>query len=216
MTIILPYDKKFETAQGGFVKPNGEILFSSIAGNEKTAMEYCNGPHLEELRSLITDRENGIFTEYDYYLYSSLLKKYPDFEEKLKQFGEYASTNLTKEELELYKKWIFVGDHRLVEVTTDYMKYILGFDVVYPAWLSRRVLSPDMMPFTKWYNYALMDWHIIREEKKHWDDKSNGFKFIENEETLKTYYADKEVEEGIMALKRVVPLEERHKFFRTI
>lgn len=213
MTIILPYDDRFETT-GGFIKPDSEILFFSEDGKDKTAIEHCGVKSLEEFNEMRSNLWRGMSDERTTRLRLKFIEEDPRSEGYEPEIDEDKTTKLTSEELILYRRLIFENAISLENITTNFLVYVLEWAEVDPTLSSKRIKSTDERVFTKFYNFALMGWEISKAYKKSWNDT---IRYYESSMTLESWNARKEdlkVGEEIATLKRAVPLAQRYKYFK--
>lgn len=145
-----------------------------------------------------------------------------------------------KEYQELDEKYKYYFENYLVIQLMSYFKDVcvqyLGYDSIERAWpigdlykvnnlysaSNGYVFSPNLRIITtsarnvneRFYNWLLMDWEIQKIPKKVWNEDEKKF---EDESYVFDYiYIDKEEILGkeIESIKRLVPKEERYKYFR--
>jgi len=100
MSLIIPYDDKFDRGDGAFISPSNEIILTH-GEHERFAGKYCSG--IDYLFSRRSSTKNG---------------------------DPFSLSKLTKEQLELYKLWLEKKECNKRKMHSDFMVFVLGFDKV--------------------------------------------------------------------------------------
>ena len=126
---------------------------------------------------------------------------------------EYNPSKLNKDELKLFKIWVERFDYRRC-MYSDFMVYILGWDKIETV-MKNCITTTDDKPYTRFYNYYLMDWHIAASNPKmEYNEEKQEFHWSENKDFYTNFCSEREVEEKIKLIKKDVPLGERYLFFK--
>ncbi len=169
MDIILPYERELEESPA-FIKPNGEILFGD--SHAWFAYYYCFGQNYDDLLEIKSGRS------YDPYYTFEDYKREHNYQGRQEDIDVFESSHLTEEELELFKKCFYDNDFFDYYTFVDFLVYVSHFDMVIP--LTRHIVTIDLEPHIRFYNYYLMDWEIQREVPKEvrFDEKRNRLALI--------------------------------------
>ena len=100
MSLIIPYDDKFDRGDGAFISPSNEIILTH-GEHERFAGKYCSG--IDYLFSRRSSTKNG---------------------------DPFSLSKLTKEQLELYKLWLEQNEFYSRKMHSDFMVFVLGFDKI--------------------------------------------------------------------------------------
>lgn len=83
---------------------------------------------------------------------------------------------------------------------SDFMVFILGWDR-FETIKRQCFFTTDDKPYTRFYNYYLMDWTIQHDCKMKYDEKSKIFVWDNNQDSWKRYNYDEQVYKEILQLK---------------
>ena len=119
----------------------------------------------------------------------------------------FSSSQLTKEQLKLFKHWIehYEGEN------IDFLVRVCFFDKVQNLY-GKSIVTTDLHPYDKFWNYILMNWSLDIQTNLYYDQATNTFK----EYDRGLFYQDEnfEVKEELMKIKRKTSINERYKYFR--
>ena len=99
MKSIFPYNEKIVKEGGAFVKPDGEFIMACY-NHEGYARDYCDGYYAKILEAAKKGEKFPSFPTFED------IKKIYGYEGNLEDIDIYLSSNLTKEQLKLYKLWL--------------------------------------------------------------------------------------------------------------
>lgn len=201
MNKVVPYDDKIGYSDGGFVNTNGEIIL--VSHHEVFAREFCFGKDYEFLKSLKSGRSCYSFEDY---------KRDYNFNGSREEIDIFSSSKLTKEQLIILKKWLQKNERFATSVLSDFMTYVIKYDKIETI-RRKSITTTSNQPYTRFYNYYLMDWNI--------DCLKPGYIF--NEETGCFEFAqrdniavgnDREVKSELDEIKANVLRKDRYHFFK--
>ena len=133
-TIILPYREDISKFGGGYIKPNGEIIYA-YGKHQEVAKNYCEGSP-----SIIENPQSGIVFSYP-------------------RFFEFKRSQLTPEQFSLYQLWITSHEEIHDSLVSDFLIRLLEFDKV--EYVDQcAITTTSSQPHIRFYNYYLMDWRI--------------------------------------------------------
>ena len=138
------------------------------------------------------------------YFYSSLSDK---------NKNPYASSKLTKEQLELYKLWLEQNEFYRRKMRSDFMVFVLGFDKIETI-MRRAITTTSRQPHIRFYNYYLMDWYIDKQTPMKYSEETGLFEYDEPKDWMIYYNEDRKVEDEINEIKAKVLRKDRHHFFK--
>ena len=213
MSLIIPYkEKELYGNQGAFIKPDGEIIYT-YGLHETFSRKYCNGNLYNYLYSLIhqdsilsQDVENSLEGLFEY------LKIYRNFKGKIEEINEYSSSELTSEQLKLYKLWLDQYEFSKRNLYSDFMVYLLSFDKVETV-MRETITTTNPNPHIRFFNYYLMDWFIIDQPPMKYNSNTGLFEYDKNNWYLGNS-EDKEAEDEIKEIKAKVLKKDRPLFFK--
>ena len=205
MATIIPYEKDLITSNGGFIKPNGEIIY--ILSHPGFAHNYCYGDNYETL-SMIKNG-NSYYSRYPQYFYE-LKEDYGV--ERVEDIDVFSSTKLTKEQLSLFKLWLDKYEFGRSDILSDFLVYVLSFDKVKTS-SGKSIVTTNDQPHIRFYNYYLMDWYIEHDAPMVFNSKKDEFEYDETYSIFKDY-EDRKAEEEIEEIKSKVLVKDRHLFFK--
>lgn len=211
MSLILPYNKEFLRGEGGFIKPSGEIVRTG-GQHERWSRDYCNGDEYDFLHSICYAWEGNEYIK-ERWVYYQQSRQYTG---KREDIDIYESSKLSKEDLQLYKLWVEHNEERGIGyryMYSDFIVFILGWDKLETVMRSCFTTTCNE-PYTRFYNYFLMDWYIDHQTKKKYDNQKKTFIWDEKEDWYIKDQANKKAEEEINQIKKEVPFHERHLFFK--
>ena len=207
MDLIIPYEDKLEKNEGAFIDQNGKIIFT-YGEHEKFAKDFCDGKN----NQLLTDVKYGTGLSY-YATHFNEFKKDYNFDGERKDIDIYASSKLTKEQLELYKLWLENYEFARSNLYSDFLVYLLGFDKIETV-MRRKVTTTVLNPHIRFYNYYLMDWYIDYQTPMKYNEDTRHFEYIERGDILLETSKDRQAESEINEIKSKVLLKDRHLFFK--
>lgn len=127
----------------------------------------------------------------------------------------FASSNLSKEQLVLLKKWLQEHERICRNLFADFMVFVARFDKIETV-IRKAITTTSEQPYTRFYNYYLMDWYIdcfkpgmiFNEEKGRFEyQKKTDWMTIKSLE-------DNKVRDEIDEIKANVLKKDRHHFFK--
>lgn len=59
MSIIIPYDEKLVNSDGGFITPEGKIIYTGISCHEGVAARICNGSCYDSISDFLYRNEKN-------------------------------------------------------------------------------------------------------------------------------------------------------------
>lgn len=124
----------------------------------------------------------------------------------------YNPSKLTKEQQELFEKWLDLYDCYKRKLYTDFMVYLLSFDKVETA-MRETITTTNPSPHIRFFNYYLMDWNIIEKPPMKYNSDTGLFEYDYNNSYLRNS-EDREAENEINDIKAKVLKKERPLFFR--
>ena len=202
MNRIIPYNDKFEYSDGGFVNTSGEII--TVSHHEVFAREYCYGKDYDFLKQLKNGRANYSFEDYQ--------KNY-NFTGTIEDIDVFSSSKLTKEELILFKKWLKENERRARSILSDFMTYVLRFDKVETI-RRKAITTTSDEPYTRFYNYYLMDWYIDCYRPGYiFDEETGCFEFAKRNYVVRNL-DEREIKSELDEIKANVLKKDRHHFFK--
>lgn len=136
---------------------------------------------------------------------------YSSFSDKSKD--PYASSKLTKEQLELYKLWLEKNEYYRRKMYSDFMVFVLGFDKVETI-MRRAITTTSRQPHVKYYNYYLMDWYIDKQTPMKYNIETGLFEYDEPQDWIMYSNEDRRIESEINEIKQNVLRKDRHHFFK--
>ena len=149
---IIPYDEKLIINDGGFINPDGKIIYT-YGEEEKYALHYLRGKDYNYLASLkypIVDTLADIWWE--------SYKQFHHCEGNRKDIDLFLTSGLTKEQLDLYKLWLESKEFSLIP--SEFMVRLLGFDKISAIVVPPTIMTTSLTPHVKYFNYYIMDWKI--------------------------------------------------------
>jgi len=203
MSIIIPYDKELGSSDGAFIRPDGKILHTDANNHEDFARRYCNGPDYEILTGATYGPPHYLLRDHEIIKTAQAIQENPDF---------FSTSNLTKTELHKYKKWLQRYNKHYKDIYSDFLVFVLAYDKVETN-IRNVITTTSAEPHTRFFNYYLMDWHIIRQDRIVYNEEQEKF-IVENRDMFFDNLEDREVEEEIRLIKDKIPLSERAVFFR--
>lgn len=201
--IIIPYDDSLGKSDGAFIRPDGKILHVHDNKHEEYAEEYCNGHDFPFLTGTTYGPSISIIP-------------FLDAQQEVKKIREgidaFQTTNLTRQELELYKKWLITHSNPETAFYADFLVYALAYDKV-ETLIKNVITTTAAEPHVRFYNFYLMDWHIYPQKRMVFDEEKNLF--VSHDSIIEiSDENDREAEEEIEEIKRKVLLKERPYFFK--
>lgn len=177
---------------------------------------YANRTFFETIGKTIE-----VTSEKDYYIQANNLTEYDDPERK------YYINNLEQELMQYFKDIVvsylgydsierFQPNGQLLKIPSD----TRDFHSFYKPHSSYFYHTPRIITTSssnineRFFNHLIMDWSIHKIPKYNWNEQSLKF---ELEPDYREYYANEKEEilgKEIQAIKRLVPLKNRHKYFR--
>ncbi len=212
MSIIIPYKKMFDDKElnelSFFIKPNGDMM-SRLSNHEAIAHDYCAGPDYD----YFCDVKQGFPAlcskerEEEYEIFRESYNYTGDF----KDIDVYSSSKLSKDMLELYKKWICVYDSHCIH--SDFLVFMLSFDKIETK-RRKSITTSNENPHIRFYNYYLMDWDIYHFPKMKYNADKNKFEFDKVKSDYIRNSEDRAAESEIADIKSKVLVKDRHLFFK--
>lgn len=186
MSKILPYVSELEYQKRAYIKPNGEILFTT--GKHKVwAKDFCLGSDCTDFRNIFTSEKEFL----------------PNI---------ISSSQLTIEQLELLKFWLQGKENFDENIFSDFLVYVLRQDKTETK--SRKVIcTTSSIPHIRFWNYDLMGWRIERHTPEIFD-RASGLFIPCHEEGIISTHQDRNAEEELEELKKNVLLKDRHYFLK--
>lgn len=207
MSLIIPYkEKELYDNEGAFIKPDGEIIYT-YGLHETFSSKYCNGQLYDFLNRCIYDKDDKMITEWFEYL-----KVHHNFKGTKEQIDEYSSSELTQEQLKLYKLWLDKYEFSRRNLLSDFMVYLLSFDKVETV-MRETITTTNPNPHIRFFNYYLMDWDIFEQPPMKYNSNTGLFEYDEDNWYLGKN-EDKEAEEEIEEIKAKVLKKDRPLFFK--
>ena len=201
--IILPYNEHLGYSEGAFIRPDGKILHVDDNKHEQYAEEYCNGHDFPFLTGATYGPSISIVPFLHAHQEASKIREGID---------AFQTSNLTSQELKLYKKWLITHPDPERAFYADFLVYALAYDKV-ETLIKNVITTTSAEPHVRFYNYYLMDWHIYPQKRMVYDE--NKHLFITHDSLIEiSDSADREAEEEIEEIKRKVLLKERPIFFK--
>lgn len=192
MNKIIPYDDNLGQERATFITPNNEFYCNyscHFNGHEDLAKQYLNGPYFDQLLDSKVKSKSG------------------------EEINIWQSSELTKEELEVYKIWFQNSKIWFLRTYSDYMVHVLGFDKVETQW-RKAITTTSFESHIKYYNYYLMEWNIEIRTKMKYNKETSLFEPVYYSEDYLISDADREAEDEIEEIKRKVLIKDRHHFFK--
>ena len=205
MSIIIPYEEKLSKSEGVFIDPSGKFIFSR-GDHIEFATDYCLGEEYDYLTMLKDDDElnPAAFESY---------KVEHNYQGKREDIDVYSSSQLPKEQLELFKLYWDEGvDVPGVRNASDFLVIVLHHDKVENI-LKKRIATTNPNPHVRFFNYYLMDWNIKVLDSVRFNYNTYEFELDETPRWV-TSDEDKEAEEVIKNIKSKTLLKDRPLFFR--
>ena len=131
MSLVLPYHDDLAKYGGGFIHPNGQLI-PVYGKHERMAKNYCEG--------MIDSPDSGLKFIYP-------------------QIPFYTCSQLTKQQLEIYKLWLKSREKHQEDLYSDFLVLCLGFDKV-EIIKTHAITTSNSHPHIRLYNYYLMNWNI--------------------------------------------------------
>ena len=183
----------------GYDKFKYDLLkFFKNAYNNKNFFENIQRKIIIENLEKIKEHLN-LFNHFDDYALESLCRQ-----EVIKQLLSYAK--------DIYVQYL--GYDSLERFNTDYKPIEIKNGEKYDFSNIKRVITTaSSNPIERYYNYLLMDWVVHKVPKYNFNEKTKKY---EKSEFNLYYQSEKEeiLENEIKSLKKCIPLEQRHKYFR--
>lgn len=202
MSKIIPYNDKVGYSDGGFISPNGEIIL--VNHHEIYANEYCYGKDYDFLRQIKYNRSCYDFEDF---------KKDYNFTGSREDIDVFASSKLTKEQLILLKKWLEKRERLTKGILSDFMTYVLKFDKIETVKRTAITTTSDE-PYTRFYNYYLMDWKIDSYRPAIIFNQTTGcFEFAKRDYIVMNH-DEREIKSELDEIKANVLRKDRHHFFK--
>ena len=206
MSVIIPYkEKELYDNEGAFIKPDGEIIYT-YGLHETFSRKYCNGQLYDSLDRCIYSNDESLADYFEY------LKKYHNFKGTKEEIDEYSSSELTIEQLKLYKLWLERYEFSRHQLFSDFMVYLLSFDKVETV-MGETITTTNPNPHIRFFNYYLMDWYIFEQPPMKYNSNTGLFEYDEDNWYLGKS-KDKEAEDEIEEIKAKVLKKDRHLFFK--
>ncbi len=207
MSLIIPYEEKLYSNEGAFIDPSGKIIFTH-GQHLGFAMNHCLGSEYDYLSRLKygNSYDPNAFEDY---------RREHNYQGKQEDIDVYSSSQLTKEQLELFKLyWEYWDDFDFSRLhdCSDFLVLLLHFDKVETV-MRRCITTTNTQPHIRFYNYFLMDWYIKQLEPMRFNYKTNKFEWDENYDWIVSK-EDQEAEEEIKDIKSRVLVKDRHLFFK--
>ena len=201
--IIIPYEENLGKSDGVFIRPDGKFLHVHNNQHEEYAEVYCNGRDFSSLTGTTYGPSVSIIP-------------FLDAQQEAKRVREgidvFQTTNLTRQELELYKKWLITHSDPNLAFYADFLVYVLAYDKV-ETLIKNVITTTATEPHVRFYNYYLMDWHICPQKRMIYDEKKHMF--VSHDSIIEISDSDdREAEEEIEEIKRKVLFKERPYFFK--
>lgn len=212
MNIIIPYEENLYDNEGAFIHPNGEIIFT-YGAHERFARNYCNGKYFDELIDLQSKGYSEEHEKYKEECFQEYIKIHNLSWKSRKDIDIYNSTELTREQLELYKLWLEKYEFAKRNLFSDFMVYLLQFDKVETV-MRRKITTTNPQPHIRFYNYYLMDWYIEEEPPMKFNENTGLFEWDEDNYWVIRNKGDREAELEINEIKANVLKRDRMLFFK--
>lgn len=161
MALIIPYSKEIANSDGGFITPGGEFISTGISCHEGEAKDICIGRHYNFLNDFLYRKKNNeeiSSGEIDY------IKKLTGLD-NIDELDKFSSSKLTKEELEMYKKWVnlvYYGDEFEVfsdEKCSGFLHRFLRYDKLETI-RRRTITTTNPFLYTRFFEWMIMGWNI--------------------------------------------------------
>lgn len=202
MNKIIPYNDKLGYSNGGFINLNSEIVL--VNHHEIYAREYCYGKDYDFLKQIKYGRSLYSFEDFQ--------KEY-NFNGSKEDIDVFASSNLTKEQLVLLKKWLQEHERVTRNLLSDFLVYVVGFDKIETI-RRKAITTTTQQPYTKFYNYYLMDWYIDwYKPLMIFNEETGCFEYAKRDYIVMNH-EDREVKSEIDEIKANVLRKDRHHFLK--
>ena len=123
------------------------------------------------------------------------------------------SNKLKKENLLLFKQWLMSQKNISNGMFSDFLTLVIGFDKA-DTIIKKSITTTDSSPYSKYYNYYLMDWYIDCQNRLVYNEEKKEFEVQNNEEFEYGRYIDMDVKEEIEDIKKNVLIKDRSVFFK--
>lgn len=204
MSIIIPYEEQLYDSGGAFIDPSGKIIYTH-GEHTRFASNYCLGREFDYLSQL---KYNTAFSPYAFEDYK-IEHNYQGRQEDIDNFG---SSQLTKEQLELFKLYWEGADVPFVHDPSDFLVMLLHYDKVETV-MRKCITTTDLQPHVRFFNYYLMDWSVMKMNAIRYNYKTNEFEY-EHIDDWNNSKEEKEAEEEISDIKSKVLIKDRPLFFK--
>ena len=136
-------------------------------------------------------------------------------EQMAKDYLDYLiqSNSLLKDDLLILKQWINLYQQKhYKDLYADFLILVCHFDKV-ESIKHKTITTTILEPYTRFYNYYLMDFEIIHTFPINFNFQTNTFE-RENNEFVSMNYSDREIEEEINDIKKHILKKDRSLFFK--
>ena len=163
---------------------------------------YIRGVYNEWAMLIINALKESKYNIYNF-MYQIMLKS-NDVKETmsnlLKTFGILKKLNINDDS---YLNIRFLANDILIQ--------LIGFDKI-ETQLSKTITTSKIKIYEEFFNYMIMGYNVVQIPKVIFDEKNNSFKVIKPHE-FTSQGMEREIEEEIKLIKKLVPLDERHNYF---
>ena len=112
----------------------------------------------------------------------------------------------------LFELWKKANQNLGISRADDFLIYVALYDKIENV-IKRRITTASQSPYERYFNYCLMDWNIVRKRPMIYNPETQKFEKI-HDGWQYTDYEDLEAQEEVEEIKKNVPYEDRHLFFK--
>ncbi len=163
MALIIPYSKELANSDGGFITPEGEFISTGFSCHEGEAGEICRGRYFYRLSDfLYSYKNNEEISPYEIDFIKSITGV-----DDLDKLDKFSTSTLSKEELEMYKKWfnlVYYGDKFevfLSEMNSGFLHRFLRYDKLETI-RRRTITTTNPFLYTRFFEWLVMGWNVVQ------------------------------------------------------